>query len=93
MEHPIKMDDLGVPLFLETPIYIYIQLPFKAESDSVFIAYKVSCAGVGVRFKKKHQSVGGLSLLHCPCYSDQLDNKKSPKHACLQSSPLLRFPP
>ena len=22
MEHPIKMDDLGVPLFLETPIYI-----------------------------------------------------------------------
>ena len=23
MENPIKMDDLGVPLFLETPIYIY----------------------------------------------------------------------
>ena len=22
--NPIKMDDLGVPLFLETPIYIYI---------------------------------------------------------------------
>ncbi len=22
MEHPIKMDDLGVPLFLETPIYV-----------------------------------------------------------------------
>ena len=22
MEHPIKMDDLGVPLFLETPIYM-----------------------------------------------------------------------
>ena len=21
MEHPIKMDDLGVPLFLETPIF------------------------------------------------------------------------
>ena len=21
MENPIKMDDLGVPLFLETPIY------------------------------------------------------------------------
>ena len=26
MENPIKMDDLGVPLFLETPIYIYISL-------------------------------------------------------------------
>ena len=24
MENPFKMDDLGVPLFLETPIYIYI---------------------------------------------------------------------
>ena len=24
MENPIKMDDLGVPPFLETPIYIYI---------------------------------------------------------------------
>ena len=23
MVNPIKMDDLGVPLFLETPIYIY----------------------------------------------------------------------
>ena len=24
MENPIKIDDLGVPLFLEIPIYIYI---------------------------------------------------------------------
>ena len=24
MENPIKVDDLGVPLFLEAPIYIYI---------------------------------------------------------------------
>ena len=24
MENPIKMDDLGVPLFLETPIYICV---------------------------------------------------------------------
>ncbi len=26
MENPIKMDDLGLPLFLETPIYIYIYI-------------------------------------------------------------------
>ena len=26
MENPIEMDDLGVPLFLETPIYIYIYM-------------------------------------------------------------------
>ena len=25
MEHPIKMDDLGVPLFLETSIQNYIE--------------------------------------------------------------------
>ena len=24
MENPLKMDDLGVPLFLETPIYQYL---------------------------------------------------------------------
>ena len=24
MENPLKMDDLGVPLFLETPIYMVI---------------------------------------------------------------------
>ena len=24
MENPIKMDDLGVPLFLETSIYVYV---------------------------------------------------------------------
>ena len=24
MKNPIKMDDLGVPLFLETPIYVYL---------------------------------------------------------------------
>ena len=23
MENPVKMDDLGVPLFLETPMYTY----------------------------------------------------------------------
>ena len=31
MENPIKMDDLGVPLFLETPIYIYIQANITME--------------------------------------------------------------
>ena len=30
MENPFKMDDLGVPLFLETPIYLYIQVIFDS---------------------------------------------------------------
>ena len=28
IENPIKMDDLGVPLFSETPIYVYIECFF-----------------------------------------------------------------
>ncbi len=36
MENPIKMDDLGVPLFLETPICMYIssQVVFAFTSKS-----------------------------------------------------------
>ena len=33
--NPIKMDDLGVPLFLETPIYAYIE----QELHPTFIHY------------------------------------------------------
>ena len=32
MENPIKMDDLGVALFLETPIYIYIYIKLMISS-------------------------------------------------------------
>ena len=28
MENPIKMDDLGVPLLLETPIYKYTNITY-----------------------------------------------------------------
>ena len=38
MENPIKMDDLGVPLFLETPIYneLYnISPPFGGEVGKI----------------------------------------------------------
>ena len=31
MKNPIKMDDLGVPLFLETPIYIYVYMYYIDE--------------------------------------------------------------
>ncbi len=32
-ENPIKMDDLGVPLFLETPIFISHIFPGKRQPD------------------------------------------------------------
>ena len=37
MEIPIKMDDLGVPLFLETPIYTY-GTPFAHENVYIYAA-------------------------------------------------------
>ena len=33
MENPIKIDDLGVPLFLETPIYPPYSIPFMVYYD------------------------------------------------------------
>ena len=35
MENPIKMDDLGVPLFLETPIYEVAMLGFGCLQDCI----------------------------------------------------------
>ena len=32
MEHPIKMDDLGVPLFLETSIYFWYIFVYVGKS-------------------------------------------------------------
>ena len=33
MENPIKMDDLGIPLFLETPRYVRISLRILWPGD------------------------------------------------------------
>ena len=51
MEKPIKMDDLGVPLFLETPTYTFqvsflkskLQLLHQREANSQCIARKYPC--------------------------------------------------
>ena len=36
MENPIKIDDLGVPLFLETPIYIYIYMKSSHKIHGIY---------------------------------------------------------
>ena len=49
MENPIKMDDLGVPLFLETPIYTSSLDEFKHDLSFIdshsleFFAVDFSC--------------------------------------------------
>ena len=50
MENPIQMDDLGVPLFLKTPIYIYIYIYVQTigyynmalQKSDGFLALKMS---------------------------------------------------
>ena len=37
MENPIKMDDLGVPLFLETPISVFVHKSFPLKEDPLSI--------------------------------------------------------
>ena len=36
MENHIKMDDLGVPLFLETPIYMFLPRRFQLQNNHFF---------------------------------------------------------
>ena len=35
MKNPIKMDDLGVPLFLETPIYLYTYVQYDTMYNTI----------------------------------------------------------
>ena len=54
---PIKMDDLGVPLFLETPIY-----PTFFSSISFFAA-NVTCGFVEKRMNLWHIRIGEMKNL------------------------------
>ena len=41
MENPIKMDDLGVPLFLETPIYLSSVVPMAVWTPLCIAKFEV----------------------------------------------------
>ena len=47
MENPIKMDDLGVPLFSETPIW-YQTVTIDIVGDSGFGSWLTETVGFGV---------------------------------------------
>ena len=47
MENPIKMDDLGVPLFLETSIYIYnIYIIDPCKMGSFLLNFPMICSSI-----------------------------------------------
>ena len=46
MENPIKLYDLGVPLFLETPIYFYRNIVIDGEANEQSLRANWRCFGV-----------------------------------------------
>ena len=49
MEKPIKMDDLGVPLFLETHIAIVVRFnPIITESNDISVVFLLKSIGDSV---------------------------------------------
>ena len=61
MENPIKMDDLGIPLFLETPIYIYIYCSARHQPAGTRDGTQLMHSEETL--KKKH---GRKSTYRCP---------------------------
>ena len=54
-ENPIKMDDLGVPLFLETPIICYIYFVVRVGGLEFNDSYEKTFLVVEVRDSQKEQ--------------------------------------
>ena len=48
MENPIKMDDLGIPLFLETPIYWHVFKPLLWVQSSLTGGSRMKKCGVHI---------------------------------------------
>ena len=55
MENPIRMDDLGVPLCLETPIYFYC-IWHNPPSRQIFRSF----LGVDVPYMKSTRKIGEI---------------------------------
>ena len=65
MENPIKMDDLGVPLFLETPIYIYCSHELSLLNLSMFVAKRQTVLiSDTMRMNKRNHQNYTIDLLH-----------------------------
>ena len=61
MENPIKIDDLGVPLFLETSVYIYIYIHIYVHMfTSIFLGF----------VSRFHRSVTVVTLIRWVPYFD-----------------------
>ena len=68
MENPIKMDDLGVPLFSETSIY-YCLVVFPHPSEKICASQNGNLPQVGVTISKKY-----LKPPPCKTYFPSLDS-------------------
>ena len=66
MENPIKVDDLGVPLFLETPIsyevFFLFKLDFSRTSSWIEGCVQI-CGDSGLRFQNILRDAFGKNIL------------------------------
>ena len=70
MENPIKMDDLGVPLFSETPIYIIQKNNTKQNRRKSLIFLLLHVLGrVCKRNSQKRQTIPGIYISKKGCWS------------------------
>ena len=77
MENPIKMDDLGVPLFLETPhihthiIHIYMYI-LTASGFGLRGTWQISSTGQVVLYRRGYYPLWLLNELDCFSFDGQV---------------------
>ena len=77
MENPIKMDDLGVPLFSETSIYLFVFFPLAFDQNPSVIPWWVKrCVTKGAPKGELSQEVFGL-LVQTPILTRYLGVSKN----------------
>ena len=94
MENPIKMDDLGVPLFKETTIYIFLYLVVQQQLLHTQVDYEVMKVENHELRKRvlAAQGDGGISTSTERCCSDLFPAAWSPQMVVNSKGNPLQHP-
>ena len=85
MENSIKMDDLGVPLFLETPIYTLYNMHIQVRDDTscqIYIKISIISQNIAQDPRSSHICVLLEIIIHQTIY-DLLDPQSAQKTGAL----------
>ena len=88
MENPIKMDDLGVPLFLEKPIWTWEAICYKMMIQTSWFPYP------DLRRESLQKRPLGAHLFgsHSSSYMDVSENRGTPKSSILMRFSIVNHP-